>query len=449
MKRALRQPARPSSPGVAQPVRARHAVRAALPPTDNGAPGVTRPERATPEEPSRTLSELRARLAEAEETIRAIRTGEVDAVVTDGKHGLQVFTLEGAEHAYRVLIESMNEGALTLTTDTTILYANQCFARMVKCPLEQVTGLSFGRFFSDADRAKLRPLMKQAANAGNKIQVQLHAGDGARLPVQISTRPLARKGTNRAIIGMVVTDMTEARRTEELLRTLTHRVVQAQEAERRHLALELHDHITQLVCATLLRSQALANKLSAHGSALNQEAITLREMLGQTAEEVERISRGLRPGVLDELGLAFVLRATTKEFSERTGVSVNLTCVPLPVRLPADTELTLYRILQEAFKNVERHARARHVTVALTKSDVFVQLVIHDDGIGFDPEHHTTRQEGKGGLGLLSMRERAIYAGGTFQVNSVRRTGLAQAGTAIEVRIPLGKARRKPDRCHH
>ena len=416
-------------------------MRSAAPPTDDGAQGVPRPGRATAGAPSCKLSELRSRLAEAEETLRAIRTGEVDAVVTAGKNGLQVFTLEGAEHAYRVLIESMNEGALTLTPDTTILYANQCFARMVKCPLEQVTGSSLRRFLSAADRATLRPLVKRAAKAGSKLQVHLHAGDGSQLPVQISLRSLAREGANRATIGLVVTDMTAARRTEELLRTLTQRVVQAQEAERRHVALELHDHITQLVCATLVRSQTLANQLSAHEAALKQEAITLREMLGQTAEEVERISRGLRPSVLEELGLAVVLRATTKEFAERTGVSVKLTCVPLPARLPADTELTLYRILQEALKNVEQQARARHVTVKLTKPDAVVQLVIHDDGIGFDPEQQSTRRKGKGGFGLLSMRERAIYSGGALKVKSVRRAGLAKAGTAIEVRIPLGKAR--------
>jgi signal transduction histidine kinase len=142
-------------------------------------------------------------------------------------------------------------------------------------------------------------------------------------------------------------------------------------------------------------------------------------------------------------GVAVVLRATTKEFAERTGVSVKLTCVPLPARLPADTELTLYRILQETLKNVEQHARARHVTVRLTKSDAVVQLVIHDDGIGFNPEHHPTRRNGQGGLGLLSMRERAVYSGGALKVKSVRRAGLAEAGTTIEVRIPLGKARDK------
>src|SRR6476660_3476653 len=85
---------------------------------------------------SRQLAELRARLAQAEETLHAIRSGKVDAVVVAGKAGPQVFTLEGADHAYRVLIESMNEGALTLTADKMILYANECFAGMIKRPLE-------------------------------------------------------------------------------------------------------------------------------------------------------------------------------------------------------------------------------------------------------------------------------------------------------------------------
>src|SRR5438093_7317051 len=133
---------------------------------------------------SRELSELRARLVAAEETLRAIRSGEVDAVVVAGKQGPQVFTLEGTEHAYRVLIESMNEGALTLTADKTILYANLCFARLVKCPLEQVAGSSFRRFLSAEDRATLRPLMKRVPKSGAKIQVLLHAGDGSRMPVQ-------------------------------------------------------------------------------------------------------------------------------------------------------------------------------------------------------------------------------------------------------------------------
>ncbi len=379
-----------------------------------------------------TLAALRHRLGEAEETLRAIRTGEVDTMVVEGKDGPQVFTLQGAEHAYRALIESMNEGALTLTADAVILYANTCFARMVKRPLEQVIGCSFREFLSTADRTLLRPLLRQTGDSGSKIQVRLTAGDGQELPAQVSIRRLARIGAQSATVGLVVTDMTEARRTEELMRALTHRVVQVQETERAGVALELHDHITQLLCAILFRCQALVDELSTHAGPSLKEAVRLREMLSQTAAEVERITRNLRPGVLEQLGLIAVLRATGLEFADRTGVAVKLACRPLTVPLAAATELALYRILQEALKNIGQHARARLVTVSLTQSGGFVQLTVLDDGAGFDPDHHAAIRKDPGSLGLLAMRERAAYAGGVLTIKSGRR-----AGTEIEVRIPL------------
>jgi PAS domain S-box-containing protein len=377
-----------------------------------------------------TFQGLTARLAVAEETVRAIRSGEVDSVMVAGKEGSQVFTLDGAERAYRLLIESMNEGALMLTKGKMIIYANQRFARMVKYPLEQVSGGSFRRFLSGADRAMLRPLMQRSAKDGSKIQMRLNCGDGSQLPVQLSIRELS--SSDPLTIGMVVTDLTDSRRNEEQLRALTHRVVQAQEAERGRVALELHDHITQLLCAVLVRSQTLADQLPAREGKLKREALKLRELLGQAAEEVERISRNLRPGVLEQLGLVAVLRDAGNEFARRTGLSLKLACASLAVRLPGDIELTLYRILQEALENVALHARARQVTVKLTKRGDLVQLVIHDDGISFDPEHPPGRKKSRVRLGMLSMRERAAAVGGTLSVKAT-----SGQGTTVSVQIPL------------
>jgi PAS domain S-box-containing protein len=385
-----------------------------------------------PTAPTRELAALRVRLAEAEETLHAIRAGNVDAVVIAGEQGPRVFTLEGAEHAYRILIESMNEGALTLTADKTILYANQSFAGMVKSPLEQVIGGSFRRYLSTADRVILRRLLKRTAKSGSKLQVMLHAADRSQMPAQISLRPMAKNGFSQKTIGMVVTDLTEARRNEELLRALSQRLVRSQEAERGRVALELHDNITQLLCAVVVRSQALADRISTSEGTSKLEATSLREMLGKATEEVERISRDLRPSVLDQLGLVAALRETTTGFANRTGISLELALVRLTVRLPADTELTLYRILQEALRNIEAHSRARHVTVRLSKEREFIQLTVHDDGIGFKTAQRPALRRRNGRLGLLSMRERAAYVGGTVQVKSVRR-----AGTDVEVRIPV------------
>jgi PAS domain S-box-containing protein len=378
------------------------------------------------------LSRLRARLKIAEQALHAIRNGQVDAVVVAGKDGDQVFTREGADHSYRLLIESMNEGALTITPDKTILYANQRFARMVKCPLEQVTGGSFTRFLSDADRATLRRLAGRATTAGTSMQVSLIAGDGSRLPAQLSIQRQATEGTEPKIVSMVVTDLTEPRRNEELLRALTHRVVQVQEAERERVARELHDNITQLLCAVVFRSQALVETLSGRDGPTRKAANRLHEMLGNAVGEVERISRELRPNVLDQLGLVAAIRSSGLHFAERTGVVVKLTGMQLPAPLPADIELALYRIVQEALKNVEKHAAATRVTVGLVQAAGVVELKVRDDGSGFDTRHHEARRDRMVVLGLLGMRERATAVGGTLTVKSA-----PGSGTEITGRIPL------------
>lgn len=381
------------------------------------------------------LVELRSRLAEAEETLHAIRSGEADSLMVHGERGARVFTLEGDDYAYRELIESMNEGALTLTADDGVLYANRCFAGMVRSPLQRVIGGSFRQYLAAEDWARLEPLLKRADPKGSSIEVTLRARDRSRVPARISVRPLPIEGAGRATFGVVATDMTEARYIEELLRKLSHRLVQSQEVERARLALELHDHITQLLCAASYRCQALTAKLWARGDPSKDEAVRLGEMVGKASEEVERISQGLRPSVLEELGLPAVLRATSTAFAERTHVPVNLSRVRPNGRLPADIELALFRIFQEALRNVEEHARAGNVDVSLTRQARSIQLVIRDDGIGFDPERCVDRRRKTLGLGLTSMRERATSLRGTLRVDSARG-----AGTGIEVRIPLPRS---------
>jgi two-component system NarL family sensor kinase len=379
----------------------------------------------------KSITALQLQLSEAKEALRAIHNGEVDAVMVEGKAGRQLFTLKGAEQAYRVLIESMNEGALTLATDKTILYANACFAKMVHLPLEQVTGGSFRRFLSTKDRLLLNNLLAHRDTSGNKIQVQLNAEDGTQLAVQVSIHYLKEEAPKATSVSMIVTDMSEAHRTQELLRALMQRVVRAQEAERGRVALELHDTVTQMLCSVLINSQNLIRILAPQNRRALSEAKKLYETLGTTIDEVERISRNLRPSVLEHLGLVAILRETGTEFADRTGVAVTLACVVLSARLPAETELALFRILQESLKNVEKHADAHNVSVCLTKHGKFIQLTIQDDGIGFDSDTHPPRRNGKSGLGVIGMHERAAHVGGLVKVTSL------PTGTNIEVRIPI------------
>jgi signal transduction histidine kinase len=220
------------------------------------------------------------------------------------------------------------------------------------------------------------------------------------------------------------------RTSEEQLRTLADWAVQAQEDERAGLALTLHDNITQLLCAIQIRTQTLLDKLPPNGPATKREATKLRDLVGIAAEEVETISRQLRPGVLEMLGLAAVLRDTGAAFAERTGVGIQLDGVLFTERLPAAIELALYRIYQIALNNVELHAHARNVSLRLEAVGDFIQLSIKDDGIGFESGAPISGRLSSG-LGLLRMRERATSVGGSLKIESA-----CNAGTEIEVRIP-------------
>lgn len=374
---------------------------------------------------------LLRRAEEAERTLLAIRRGEVDIVVDRPNRNRRLQTVEGSGEAYRTLIESMNEGALMLSADRLVLYANCRFATMVRSPLEEVIGGEFGRFLGVTDQAALRTILRRKGKEGATLQVQLIGRDGVKVPAQISFRVLVDEGPAGPTIGMVVTDMSAARRIEEEMRALSQRVVEVQEAERGRVALELHDDITQSLCAVQFRCQALVESLPTRGSPARKEADLLREMLAQTVKAVERIAQNLRPSVLDQLGLSAALREVCGEFGERTGIGVKLECEHLAARLPVDSELALYRILQIALRNVEQHAHATAVTVSLAQFPTYAQLAVADNGIGFVTEARRPSRGKQGKLGLLSMRERANYVGGVLTLTSA-----PGAGTVVEICLP-------------
>lgn len=132
------------------------------------------------------IDELHSRLAEAEEVVQAIDSGAVDAVVVSGPQGEQVFTLKGAEHAYRVLVEAMNEGAATLSRDGLILYANASLAKMLKKPLEKIIGTPMREYVAPEDASLFDALLLQGAQTSSKGELTLKAHDATRLPAFIS-----------------------------------------------------------------------------------------------------------------------------------------------------------------------------------------------------------------------------------------------------------------------
>ncbi|MHB8762899.1 MAG: PAS domain S-box protein [Deferrisomatales bacterium] len=162
----------------------------------------------------REIEELRARLADAEEHVRAFRAGEVDAVVVYGDQAERVYTLLGADHSYRVMVEQMNEAAVVLARNLTVLFANANLAKLVGEPSEDVLGASFERFVPDDENRAFRSLLERAREGGCTGELLLLAG-GRRIPVDLSLSPVALDSVDA--VCLLITDLTEQKRNARML----------------------------------------------------------------------------------------------------------------------------------------------------------------------------------------------------------------------------------------
>ena len=378
------------------------------------------------------LQLLRLRLAESEKTIEAIQQGEVDTVLIKGKKGARVFTLEGEEHAYRLLIESMNEGAMILTPKGLILYANRYFANLIGRSLDQTFATSFLALLPLKDQKSFRLLLAGDKNNRVPLQIFLKREGDQLIPVQISICTLPRTPSQPTRIGVIIAEMTEMYQSKEKLRALNQNTTITHEKENNGISYELHGRITQLLCAIQFRSQALSNKIAPKNRAYEAEAKKLRLMIGKAILEIQEISQNLNSTVLDHLGLVAIIQDYKRHFEKRTGIQLELIFTKMIKRLPQDLELTLYRIFQEALKNVEQHSSAQKVTLRLHRKGNCVHLSIRDNGVGVDEKSTAHKNQKNKGLGVLRMHERVIASGGSFDIQLVHRQG-----TKIEVRIPL------------
>jgi signal transduction histidine kinase len=212
---------------------------------------------------------------------------------------------------------------------------------------------------------------------------------------------------------------TTARVAQDALR----RAVAGQELERQRLARELHDETGQALTSILLGLSSLEETT---GESARASIESLRELVVATLQDVRRLAVELRPAALDDFGLAAALERLTDNFSEHTGIGVELESGLGDARLPSDLETVLYRVVQEALTNVVKHARAEHVSIVLRRSDGVVTAVIEDDGRGL-PDARS-----EGGLGLVGMRERVALVKGRLRIESS-----ANAGTTLLVEVPL------------
>ena len=220
-------------------------------------------------------------------------------------------------------------------------------------------------------------------------------------------------------------------RSEKQLRALAARLQQAREEEAMRIARELHDQLGRCLTAIKMDVAGIERGLTggaAEGSFLIERTKRMSQTLDETVHTVRRISAELRPGILDDLGLAAAIEWQARDFQARSGVGCVIGVPEEDLRLSRDQTTALFRIFQESLTNVARHAQATKVWVNLSEEEDAVVLEVEDDGVGISPARLAERRS----LGLLGMRERVAVFGGEIEF-----AGVPGQGTAVLVRMPI------------
>jgi signal transduction histidine kinase len=320
----------------------------------------------------------------------------------------------------------MSDGAALLSPDGTILFGNRRLAEIANAPLESVRGSRFPQFAAPAERHSLEAFVRGGRNGGREFAFMDAAGSATPVWLALSQVPLDG-GNGHTVRMVIITDLTDRKHAETTRLGLLKRLLSAEDQERRRIARELHDETGQSLTTLLVGLRAIGDKTGL--AEVRSMAERLREVAAHTVDDVGRLARGLHPAVLDDKGLVAAARRHVSDFAKSFGVVVDLR-VPSSVarRLSPLVQSTMYRILQEALTNVARHAQARTVAVVLKHEKTVLELVIQDDGVGFDPAAVLSEASG---LGLHGMQERVALLGGSVQIESRRGHG-----TVIRARIP-------------
>ena len=383
---------------------------------------------------------LLERIAELEQTLGAIRHGEVDALVVKVPEGERVFLLQGAEHPYRVLVEAINEGAAALNEQGTILYANSRFAQFVDMPLEKFIGTRLHDYVPLGEVPRLAALLESSARDGAKGEIELAQNGGSKRLVRLSLSPV-RDGGSQTIYA-VATDLSELaganealKANEQALRQLSSRLLELQDEERRRIARDLHDVTGQKLALQCIALSRMTRLVAPTANDETKESISqCLELTNQISEEIRTLSYLLHPPLLDELGLPSAVKWYTQGFQKRTGIQVDVVLAQDLPRLRPDAEVALFRVVQESLTNVHRYSDSPSAYVRVRREKDVFKLEIGDFGKGMKVEK--TKERGGAvaplGVGIQGMRQRLRQLSGHLEI--VSRPG---KGTVVTAALPI------------
>ena len=294
------------------------------------------------------------------------------------------------------------------------------------------TYANLAKLYTDESWERLRYCVGEALRNGTPYELDLEYRPGSTTK-WVKARGEALRDARGRVVRLRGTcqDITERKRAEEALASVSRRLIDAQEQERARIARDLHDHISQRIALLSIQLEQFKSDLLAPTTEMLGRLDELRMHASHIAGEVQALAHELHSPKLEYLGIAVAMKSFCKEFSQRQKVETDFTQEGVPRIVPQDISLCLFRVLQESLNNAVKHSGARRFEVRLRAASDEIELTVHDAGIGFDPQASMNDR----GLGLVSMEERLQLVNGTFSIESQ-----PNRGTTIRARVPLNSA---------
>jgi len=365
------------------------------------------------------------------------KNGEIECVngvffdITNRKHAEEA--LQESEAFNASLMNHAPNAILVLNPDTSIKYVNPAFEKMTGFSYKELMGRKFPypwRIKETLDKTKNDS--KVAIHKGvRKVEELFQKKNGILFWVEITSAPVESGGELKHYLSNWV-DITERKDAEEQIRTLTQQLMKAQENERQMISRELHDRIGQDLSMLKILCNNLFDNHSEVPAEMRQGISQLSKILQDSINSVRDIAYDLRPSSLDQLGLVRTIYQHCEDFSEKTGLNVDFNSAGMDeLELDFDTEINLYRLVQESLNNIMKHADAKQVSIKLVASFPKIILRIEDDGKGFDKKNRLAAATSEKRMGVRSMKERVSLLNGKMRINS-----RPAKGTKIFIEVP-------------
>jgi PAS domain S-box-containing protein len=378
----------------------------------------------------RQAAELTARLGEAEEALAAIREGHVDAIVVSGKRGTQVYSLAGADSVYRLIVESMQEAALTATPKGRILFCNRQFGAMLKLPLDSLLGRKLADLVAAEDHPALASLLRAVESKPTRGRIRFHSPTGP-VPTHASASFLPQQEEpSICIVAADLSDLEAAgarlrRSNEELLRNteqlrkLAGELAQAEYRERHRLALVLHDGLQQLLVGAQLQMDKV---ISESGKGPGPTSRRVAELLDQSIEMSRSLALEISPPFRLGAGLGAAFSWLARSMRAKHSLEVRLTTKGNVDPAGEEISTLLFRSVQELLLNVVKHSGVKRADLRLEVRGDLLRISVADRGRGFDTGR-VEHEPGESGFGLFSIHERMSLLGGRMELRSTPGTG--------------------------